>query len=258
MNTKYEIGKLLGGGSTSKVYELIDKQTRKHYAIKIYNNLSSDIGKNEIINYEYIMKVISNYTPCFTQTESIIEDIKICIIMPKLEGVFSDIYNYYPNLSSDDLLDCIVEIFYGVICSQKLNFSHNDIYINVMYDSVNYVRHYYINDKNIYIKSKFMLIVSDYGKSKIINDNNNDDLFKYDLKMLCKLFLDRYLKFPKEKYKNCLKIIHKLNDIVTSDKKLCGIHKEIIDYFLNDDTFASLRIYDSNIDETKIIRYQSL
>lgn len=78
---KYEIEKVLGSGSYSKVYEGVDKQTRNKYAIKVVelHNLSQK-GQQNALNEVRLLSSI-NHKNIIGYREAFIDQNRLNVVM---------------------------------------------------------------------------------------------------------------------------------------------------------------------------------
>ena len=178
LNDRYIIKKELGTGTTSTVYECLDKQTNETKAAKIYNNNAIVAFKKELKILEKISEINSNsHIKCYesgigflTQEEKTTQKMFVILELGDHGSLFDAIYQTKKGFSEDVCKFLLLKILNAADDLHKNGICHRDI-----------------KSENMIIVGKdYDLKLCDFGLSaKFLNNNNERKKLKRQIGTEC-------------------------------------------------------------------------
>ena len=178
LNDRYIIKKELGTGTTSTVYECLDKQTNERKAVKIYNNNAILAFKKELKILEKISEINSNsHIKCYesgigflTQEEKSTQKIFVILELGDHGSLFDAIYQTKKGFSEDVCKLILFEILNAADDLHKKGVCHRDIK----------------SENMILVGPNYDLKLCDFGLSaKFLNNNNERKKLKRQIGTEC-------------------------------------------------------------------------
>lgn len=226
---------------------ILDERSKSNLIHEYFIAINSlNLLKKEIPNFGYILSYIAEENIKISGEDK--ESKVSYIVYEKIKGI---------SLKSfiDDSSKCTSEIFLQIFsqiilsintASEKFGFMHNNLTCdNIIIDELpdNIYIHYVYNNKDVYICSKYIPIIINYDKSRIIYRNkvygyneprlNIDSHINYPFSDIYKIFMDcfGYSSYPKTSIK-----ANEDRDLyhIMPNLEVYKILNNLIDYFTND------------------------
>jgi serine/threonine protein kinase len=178
LNDRYIIKKELGTGTTSTVYECLDKQTNETKAAKIYNNNAIVAFKKELKILEKISEINSNsHIKCYesgigflTQEEKTTQKMFVILELGDHGSLFDAIYQTKKGFSEDVCKFLLFKILNAADDLHKNGICHRDIK----------------SENMILVGKDYDLKLCDFGLSaKFLNNNNERKKLKRQIGTEC-------------------------------------------------------------------------